>query len=457
MLDDFLFGAASSAYQIEGGWNADGKAPSIWDEISHGNNQRFKVLNNHTGDIACDHYHVYGDDVKIMELLGLQAYRFSISWSRICTKKEACSNLKGIQFYRDLVQRLIDANIEPFVTLYHWDLPKWLDDIGGWDNPETIDYFNLYAKTMFEALPEVKYWITFNEPAVFIPNRWGLTNIPKAIKNVLLAHGKTVESFKQRKEEGKIGISLNLMPVSPATTDEKDLISVENIDKRHNGLWLEPIYHGTFPENINTLYGFKNNELSFTEEEQQTVSNPIDFLGVNYYSGLTVKYYNMPPVNTQIINNMGGQRDEMGTEIKPQGLEQLTLDLKKRYDNPMIYITENGCAYNDTFGHDRQIHDIRRIDYMRKHLFHCNQAIKKGVNLKGYFHWSLMDNFEWMYGYTKRFGLIYIFYPTQSRVCKDSYHWYHKIITEQKSREELIYPNMMINNEMMKGGKKLRK
>lgn len=438
MLDDFLFGAASSAYQIEGAWNEDGKAPSIWDEISHGNDPRYRVLNQHTGDVACDHYHQYGDDVELMRLLGLQAYRFSISWSRICTKKNQCTNLKGIEFYRDLVKRLLEADIEPFVTLYHWDLPKWLDDIGGWNNPKIVDYFNTYAQTMFKALPDVKYWITFNEPAVFVMNRWGHTDIPKAIRNVLLAHGKAVQNY-DLVNGTQIGISLNLMPITPNVYgDKNDEIACSNIAKRHNGLWLEPIFNGNFPDDINKLFGFKQNILKFTKDEKELVSTPINFLGINYYTGITARYnkYN-PPMYAQTVPGQY-QRDEMGVEIRPHGILQLTEELKKKYNNPDMYITENGCAFNDIFGHDNKIHDERRIRYMRDHLYYCNQAVEKNINLKGYFYWSLMDNFEWMFGYTKRFGLLYIFYPTQSRVCKDSYHWYQQIIADKKFREKEI-------------------
>lgn len=433
--NDFLFGAATSAYQIEGAWNEDGKAPSIWDEISHGNTD-FKVYENHTGDVAANHYHQWQHDVRLMKFLGINAYRFSISWSRICTKKIACTNLKGIRFYQNLVKMLKEQDIEPFVTLYHWDLPKWLDDIGGWANPKSIDYFKLYAETMMDALPDVKYWITFNEPAVFIPNFWGHNNFPKAVKNVLLAHGKAIQDIGGDKT--KIGISLNLMPVIPDSLSEKDEIAAENVDKRHNGLWLEPIFNGCFPEGINGLYGFKN-QLRFSDDEKEIVSSPIDFLGINYYTGIFVKYNkNNPPVYAEPVST-SFKKDEIGVTIYPWGLYELLKTLKKRYHNLEMYITENGCACPDVFAHDKLIHDSARINYMREHLYYCDYTRKKeNINLKGYFYWSLMDNFEWLQGYSKRFGLIYVFYPTQSRIPKESYHWYRRIIGDKQFRENEI-------------------
>lgn len=431
MLDDFVFGTATSAYQIEGAWNEDGKCPSIWDSISHGKTQ-FRVQDNHTGDIACDHYHRWEQDIKLMKHLGINAYRFSISWSRICTQKCVCSNLKGIKFYQNLVKKLKENNIEPFVTLYHWDLPQWLDDIGGWSNPKSIEYFKCYAETMYNALPDVKYWITFNEPAVFVRNYWGHNNMPKAIKNVLLAHGKAIENI-----DAKVGISLNLIQVYPATWDNpRDKLAVKNLNKIHNEIWLDPIFKGELPKDINKLYNFQKTKLRFSKDEKQTVSYPIDFLGINYYSTINVKYhkYKPPGYYQGIPGNFA--RDEMNVEIRPRGIHDICTNLKTNYGNPEMYITENGCAFPDTFVHDKRIHDTKRIAYIREHLKSCDLAIKDGANLRGYFYWSFMDNFEWLFGYNKHFGLIYIFCPTQSRVCKDSYHWYQKIIKDKKFRNK---------------------
>lgn len=434
MLDDLLFGAATSAYQIEGAWDQDGKCPSIWDEISHGKS-RIKISDNQTGDMACDHYHRWKEDIQYMKKLGLQAYRFSISWSRICTNKYVCTNLKGIKFYQNLVAGLKKAGIEPFVTLYHWDLPKWLDDIGGWANPKSVDYFRCYAETMFKALPEVKHWITFNEPAVFLPNYWGHNNLPKAIKHVLLAHGKTIKHADNNKI--KIGISLNLMPFSPCSSSVSSLdrTAVINMEKIQNRIWLDPIFRGTLPDGINKLFGFKGNPLKFSNDEKEIISTPIDFLGINYYASPIIKYSKQnPPLYAESVSS-DAEKDDIGFEIKPQGLFKLLKDLKKRYGNMDMYITENGCAYNDYFETDFKIHDIKRIEYIRKHLYWVNESIKKGVKLKGYFYWSLMDNFEWMYGYYKRFGLIYIHYPSQTRLCKKSFYWYRNIIRDKKFRE----------------------
>lgn len=436
-MDDFKFGVATSAYQIEGAWDEDGKAPSIWDDISHHKHKMYHIKNFHTGDIACDHYHRYKEDVALMKELGIQTYRFSISWSRICTRKNMCSNLKGISFYKNLVKELIDNDIEPFITLYHWDLPSWLNDLGGWGASESIKYFKTYAETMFEALPDVKHWITFNEPAVFVRNYWGHDSLPQAIRNVLIAHGETVKNYKKLYKDKKIGISLNLIPIYPNVYNSKDQLAAKNMDKIHNRIWLDPIMKGKLPDNINQLFGYKN-KIKFSEEELKTISTPIDYLGINYYTAIRVKHILKPPTFFQIVSNGTAERDEINTEIHPYGLLHLCEKIKKDYNNPEMYITENGMAGSDVFVHDKGIHDIERIRYIREHLKYCYQAIKKGCKLRGYFYWSFMDNFEWLFGYNKRFGLIYVFYPLQSRVAKDSFQYYKKIITDKDFREKQI-------------------
>ena len=433
LKEDFLFGAATSAYQIEGAWNEDGKTPSIWDTLSH---KKGYVMNGHTGDIACDHYHKWKEDIKLMKELGVNAYRFSISWSRICTNKCLCSNLKGIEFYRNIVKELKKANIEPFVTLYHWDLPEWLNNIGGWSNPKSIEYFSCFAQTMFDALPDVKYWITFNEPAVFVSNHWGLDKQTPAIKNILLANGKVNKLYKE-KHNGKIGISLNLIPFIPYDIKNKnDVLVAENFSKRHNGIWLDPIFNGVFPKGINKLLK-TSNKLSFTDKEKKIVKSIPDFLGINYYTGAVIKYDEEYPLKGRPIHN-NVEKDEMGTEIRPYGIYILTKNLKEKYGNLEMYITENGCAYTDTLTHDNRVHDYRRIKYIKNHLYYIDKAIKNGINIKGYFYWSFMDNFEWRFGYTKRFGLVYIHYPTLERIPKDSCYWYKKIIVDKKYRDEEI-------------------
>jgi len=433
MLDNIKFGVATSAYQIEGGWNQDGKVSSIWDRISHGEDKYFHVKNSHTGDIACNHYNRWEDDIKLMKELGIKTYRFSISWSRICTNKCMCSNLKGIKFYQNLVKKLLEYDIEPFVTLYHWDLPLWLDEIGGWGNKKSIDYFNCYADTMFNALPDVKHWITFNEPAVFVNNFWGHHNKQNAIKNVLLSHAKAVKNY-HKNHDGQIGISLNLVPIFPNVYNSKDDIAVDNLDKIHNRIWLDPMYKGMFPEKINNLLQFN---LKLTAKEKKQIKADNDFIGVNYYTTAFVEYnqYNKPTF-IKNVSSKQAKKDEMGTEIHPFGIREICKKLKEDYDNPDIYITENGCAYPDVFTQDKEIHDYERVYYIRQHLKYLNQAVKEGCKIKGYFYWSFMDNFEWIFGYNKRFGLVYVFYPTQSRVCKDSFHWYRGIITNKEFRDE---------------------
>jgi len=428
MKKDFIYGAATSAYQIEGAWAEDGKLPSIWDEISHGKH-RTKVLRGQTGDIACDHYHKWKEDIKLMKELGIDAYRFSISWSRIMPPSPNDINWQGVDFYKQLVYELKKNDIEPFVTLYHWDLPKWLNDIGGWGNPDIIKHFKGYACMIFEALSDVKYWITFNEPAVFVNNFWGHNNYSEAVRNVLLAHGEAVRVFRQEKMKGKIGISLNLIPTIPNNMeDKKDKMAAENISKTHNGIWLDPIYKGRFPTNINKLVGFSEKKLILSKEEKKIVSMPIDFLGINYYTASVIEYdEKRAPLYARGVPCFK-EKDEMDTAIVPYGVYRITKDVAERYGNPEMYITENGCAYSDNPTHENEVYDVRRTKYIYDHLKWCKEAVKEGVNLRGYFYWSLMDNFEWTYGYTKRFGLIYIHYPTLERIPKESFYWYQNYI-----------------------------
>ena len=432
-MKDFMYGAATSAYQIEGAWDEDGKLPSIWDEISH-EAHRTKVRNKHTGDVACDHYHKWKEDVKLMKELGIDAYRFSISWSRIMPPSPTEVNWKGMDFYKQLVYELKKNDIEPFVTLYHWDLPVWLDILGGWGNPNIINHFKGYACMMFEALPSVKYWITFNEPAVFVNNFWGHNDYSEAVRNVLLAHGEAVRAFRQEKMKGKIGISLNLIPAIPHGKKDikKDKLAAENISKTHNGIWLDPIYKGRFPEDINKLIGFDSEKLVFSKEESKIVSTPIDFLGINYYTASVIEYdETRPPSYARGVPAIK-EKDEMDTAIVPYGIYSITEEMMEKYGNPEMYITENGCAFTDSLTHDNEVHDHRRINYIKRHLEMCKKAVDEGINLKGYFYWSLMDNFEWAFGYTKRFGLVYIHYPTLERIPKDSFYWYQGLIRGEK-------------------------
>lgn len=435
MLDNnFLFGAATSAYQIEGAHDQEGKGQSIWDLYSR---KRGYITNGHTGDIACNHYHRWEDDVELMATIGLQAYRFSISWSRVFPKGYGRINKKGIEFYKNLVDALVERDIEPFVTLYHWDLPANLN----WANPKIIKYFAKYAEIMRVALPDVKYWITINEPAVFVNNFWGHNNLPKAIRNVLLAHA-TADRILRELEDTKVGISLNLIPIVPRNSeDEEDRFAAESVNKRHNRVWLDPLYKGKFPEGINKLFGFKDKKIFFTEDE--VVASSTDFLGVNYYSAEIVRYdKNNPLTHAHHVPDKSVDKDEMGTEIHPDGLFYLLKNLKIEYNNPEMYITENGCACPDTRVHDGGIYDFDRIKYIRSHLRYANAAVENKIDLKGYFYWSLMDNFEWRLGYTKRFGLFYVDYPTQTRIPKDSTFWYEHIIKDETFRKRELYENI---------------
>ena len=436
MIDDtFKWGVATSAYQIEGAHNKEGKVPSIWDRLSHIDDY---VLNGHTGDIACNHYTHWKEDVDLMKDLGVNSYRFSISWSRVMrhsSDTKDWKNERGIAFYKKLVSYLIKNDIEPFVTLYHWDLPVWSDDNGGWDTPSIVKEFKTYASLMYTELPEVKHWITFNEPAVFIGNYWGLKNFGKAVKHVLLSHGAAVEALRDINPSSEIGISLNLIPILPYNSQSiSDCKAATDLNIRHNKLWLDPLYKGEFPEQISELYHLYD-PLTLTDEEKARITAETDFLGINYYTMQYVTYDKQKRVRAVPTP---APVDDMNVSIEPSGLYYICNGVHTQYHPKKIYITENGCAYSDGLTHDRRIHDERRIKYMRHHLAMLNKTRDEGIPIEGYFYWSLLDNFEWTYGYTKRFGLIYVHYPTLERIPKDSFQWYKKIITDKTFRNNEI-------------------
>lgn len=437
MIDDkFKWGVATSAYQIEGAHDADGKVPNIWDRLSHLNGY---VLNGHTGDIACDHYHKWKEDIDLMKELGVNSYRFSINWSRVMrhsSDTKGWMNEKGLAFYRNLVSYLCENDITPFITLYHWDLPQWADDLGGWDNPQLVNEFERYAFLMFNELPEVDQWITFNEPAVFVGNYWGLNKFSDAVKHVLLSHGAAIETLRDisaSPSSSKIGISLNLIPILPQNPkNSADCRVAEKMNIRHNRLWLDPLYTGEFPEQIHALYHLKE-PMTLTEDEQERVTAKTDFLGINYYTMQIVTQNDRKESKTVTTP---APVDDMNVAIQPFGLFYICNEVNTQYHPGKIYITENGCAYSDGLTHDTKIHDERRIKYMRHHLAMLSKTRDEGVPIEGYFYWSLLDNFEWTYGYTKRFGLVHVHYPTLERIPKDSFEWYKNIITDEEFRKD---------------------
>ncbi|MBC7321012.1 beta-glucosidase [bacterium] len=432
---DFIWGCATASYQIEGAFNEDGKGPSIWDVFTHtpGN-----IIDGSNGDVACDHYHRYAEDVKLMETLNLKAYRFSISWPRIFPEGKGSVNKKGLDFYKRLVDALNSASIIPFATIYHWDLPQALEEKGGWADLDTSKYFADYSYVLFKELGDsIPFWITLNEPAVFTYLGYGIgVHAPgkkdsglatKATYSALLAHGLAVEAYRSLGVKGQIGITLNLTPMHSASNKEEDILSARRMDLMWNRWFLDPIFKGSFPQEFIELLAKNGISFEVDSEHMKKISLKIDFLGVNYYTRNIVMYDpKVPLINARSIEPTTN-KTEMGWEIYPEGLYELLTSIKRDYGNIPLYITENGSAFKDELI-DEKVDDPEREDYLKRHFYQAYRAIKDGIDLKGYFVWSLMDNFEWAYGYTKRFGIVYVDYPTQKRIIKRSGYYYRKVI-----------------------------
>ena len=422
---DFYFGTATASYQIEGAAAEDGKGPSIWDVFSH---TPGKTFNGETGDVACDYYHRHKEDIQIMKDIGLNAYRFSISWPRVMPDGKNF-NQKGIDFYNRLVDELLEAGITPFVTLYHWDLPYALYEKGGWLNPDIAMYFRAYSTFMFDELGDrVKHWITLNEPwcSSFLgyftgehaPGHQNLQEAIFAAHNLLRAHGYAVQSFREEVKDGKIGLTNVTMKVEPGDSKPESFLVAGLVDKIVNAWFHDPIVFGKYPEEA--VKSYLERGLQVPSDELSIISSPIDFFGVNYYTRTLVAYDENSPLGFSYVQG-NLPKTEMGWEIYPQGLFETLINLKERYKLP-LYITENGMAGPDNIENGR-IKDTYRIEYLEKHFETALSAIEAGVDLRGYFIWSLMDNFEWAHGYSKRFGIVYVDYATQKRILKDSALW----------------------------------
>ena len=442
--EGFIWGAATASYQIEGAWNEDGKGESVWDKFSH---IPGKIQNGDTGDIACDHYHRYKEDVQIMKELGLNAYRFSVSWPRIFPKGKGNINLKGVQFYDNLINELVKNDIEPVLTLYHWDLPIELNKIGAWESREVVDAFTEYARFMFNHFGDrVKKWITFNEPLVFavwfyfigIYGEKDLTSGMRATHLVNVAHAKAIEAFRSSDHsDGKIGITLNLDPVYPNSESSLDKEASIIVDGFINRWYLDPVLKAKYPDDIFEILEKNYNYAPIPEEDLNLLKdNPMDFLGINNYScsriGIKNKedLNNIPKLLLPKRPKRGTEVTEMGWEVYPAGFYDLLKRVDKDYNHPLIYITENGMAAKDNNIVKNIVQDDDRVSYLKRYLEAAHRAIVDGVNLRGYFVWSLLDNFEWIEGYSKRFGIIRVDYEIQKRIWKKSALWYKNVIKE---------------------------
>lgn len=433
---DFIWGTATASYQIEGAYNEDGKGESIWDRFSH---TPGKIFNRDTGDTACDHYHRYEEDIEIMKYLGIQSYRYSISWPRIFPDGKGKINQKGLDFYLRLTDKLLENGISPAVTLYHWDLPQKLQDIGGWTNRSVTDYFAEYSELVFKSLGDmVDIWFTHNEPwcAAFLGNMrgWhapGIMDLETALKvshNLLLSHGKALKLYRSMNLKGKIGIALNLNPKYPASQDAEDINAAKLDDGILNRWMLDPLYKAIYPQDVVAHYESQGINMEFTQRDLDIISQPMDFLAINYYTSDFIKHDPAKRIESldKMLENI--EKTAMNWIVYPEGLFDILIRLHNDYGKPDIIVSENGAAYMDTLTEQGKIHDERRINYLNIHLQQVHRAIEHGVNLKGYYLWSLLDNFEWNHGYSKKFGIVHVDLNTQKRTIKDSGYWYKNVI-----------------------------
>jgi len=433
--ENFLWGAATSAYQIEGSPLADGAGPSNWHRFSH---TPGRTHEGETGDVACDHYRRYREDVELMKWLGLGAYRFSLSWSRILPEGTGRTNPKGLDFYARLVDRLLGRGIQPLVTLYHWDLPAALDDRGGWLNPDIVHWFADYAETAFRAFGDrVPMWTTLNEPwvvadagylhGVHAPGHRSVAETPVVAHHLLRAHGAAVRVYRTGWKQ-RIGLVVNLEPKYPASEAPEDLAAVERSDAYMNRQYLDPVLLGRYPEALSEIFGAA--WPAFPAHDLELIHQPIDFLGINYYTRSVVRNDpDSPPVRASAVRQAGSTYTATGWEVHPPGLTRVLEWVKEHYGDLPLYITENGAAFDDPpRAVGARIEDPARVHYCREHLLAAREAIRRGVDLRGYFAWSLLDNYEWSQGYSKRFGLVHVDFRTQRRTPKASAHYYRDVI-----------------------------
>ena len=432
---NFVWGAATAAYQIEGAVRDDGRGESIWDRFCA---TPGKVRNDESGTIACDHYHRYIDDVHLMADLSLRAYRFSIAWPRILPAGRGGVNDRGLDFYDRLIDALLEHGIEPFVTLYHWDLPQALEDEGGWVNRSVVEAFVDYSTIVARRLGDrVQNWITVNEPQVaswlgygwgkHAPGRTGRANAVAAAHHLLLGHGRAVEAIRRESTTAQVGITLNLIPVYPASDSAEDAAAATEVDGTGNRWFADPVFRGEYPADILDLYG--EDVPPIEDGDMDIISAPIDFLGLNNYSRSVVR---ADPASglPQNVRVEDAQYTDMDWEVYPQGLRDLLIRVSRDYAPNHMYVTENGSAFRDVLTHDGLVHDLERQQYLEAYLGACGSAIAEGVPLSGYFVWSLMDNFEWAHGYWMRFGIVYVDYRTLERIPKQSALWYSGVIKQ---------------------------
>jgi beta-glucosidase len=452
----FRFGTATAAYQIEGAAAEGGRTPSIWDTYCR---TPGKVARGETGDVACDHYHRYPEDIALLKELGVQDYRFSTAWPRIRPGGSGPANPEGLDFYDRVVDALLAAGIDPVVTLYHWDLPQELEDAGGWRSRATAERFAEYARITADRLGDrVTRWITLNEPTctAFVgyavgrhaPGAREGTPALAAAHHLLLAHGLAARELRAsaaaRGGTAEVGITLNLDRLLPATGSAADRAAVDRAETLHNRVWLDPLLRGTYPANEAETWGELADGSYRRDGDLDVIGQPLDFLGINFYRPVVLRDapHDEPDprrrtavdIRTQEVRIEGVRHTTMDWPVVPAALTDLLVDLDERYNLPPVYITENGSAEDDRVGSDGVVHDTDRIAYLRDHIAATAAAAEKGVDVRGHFVWSLLDNFEWAYGYDRRFGIVRVDYDTLERTPKDSYRWFRELIRRHAER-----------------------
>ncbi len=428
---DFTWGVATAAYQIEGAASEDGRGPSIWDTFS---NTPGKTKNGDTGDVACDHYHRLEGDLDLLRELGVNAYRFSLSWSRVLPEGRGRVNEAGLDFYERVVDGLLARGIEPWVTLYHWDLPQTLQDEGGWARRETVEAFLEYVDLATKRLGDrVRHWITHNEPwctaflghlvGIHAPGTRGLGTALQVAHHLLLSHGKAVPLIRTNAAEAQVGITLNLHPSHLASDSPEDVDAARRMDGYQNRWFLDPLYGRGYPRDMFEHYGLSAPRIA--PGDLEAIAATTDFLGVNYYTRQVIAYASGEGVlELRSVQPEGSEYTHFGWEVYPDGLREVLARVAHDYSPAQVAITENGAAYQDVGSSDGQVKDEARRAYIEGHIQACLRAVHEGVPLTGYFAWSFMDNFEWAEGFDKRFGLIYVNFASQKRRVKASGGWY---------------------------------
>nr|HET7859541.1 GH1 family beta-glucosidase [Caldimonas sp.] len=431
----FLWGAATSAYQIEGSPLADGAGPSIWHRFVR---TPGLTKDGDTGDVACDHYARMADDVALMKRLGLKAYRFSVAWGRVLPEGRGAVNERGLAFYERLVDTLLENGIEPMATLFHWDLPAALDDRGGWLNPDIADWFADYASVLFRRLDDrIHLWATLNEPWVvsdggylhgaLAPGHKNRFEAPIASHQMLRSHAKAVQAYRALGRH-QVGLVVNIEPKYPASTAPLDLAATRRAEAYMNRQYLDPVFHGRYPEEMTEIFGEAWPD--WPEQDFALIRQPIDFLGVNYYTRNVVRHEETSwPLKAVPVRQTQATYTETGWEVFPQGLTDTLVWIRNRYGDIPQYVTENGAAFYDPpAAPSGRVADPLRIDYYRSHLRAVHAAIAQGVDVRGYFAWSLLDNLEWSLGYSKRFGIVHVNFETLERTPKDSAKFYADVV-----------------------------